>query len=149
MDEVRRLVVEVDLDATENSRLRMSVRAHLKAELADGRRVVVLDDRGWTGQVFFSYPEGVKMPSDPYADTDVWAHETVESLAFTARTVVGPDEPPDGMTYAEVEDGHWDYLAHLLGGRGLATDAATLRGLAMDVELSERVLARLVPSAQP
>lgn len=133
MDEIRRLVVVVDLDGR-NDRRNQSFSAHLFADLTDGRRVVVLDDRGWGGTA---------MSPNPPEDVDIWAHGTLEDLEFTARTVVGPDEPPEGMSYEEVEDRHWDYLASVLAGRGVATDGATLRELAMDVELSERVLERL------
>jgi hypothetical protein len=46
----------------------------------DGRRVLLLDDRGWSA----SGPPGI------------WAVTSVEEIVDMARTVVGPDEPFGG-----------------------------------------------------
>jgi hypothetical protein len=137
---VVRLVTIVDLrddDAGPEAR-RMSVRARHEAELEDGRRVVLLDDRGWTSELFVTGggepPEGI------------WADETVEEIARTARFVVGPDEPFAGRTRAEMDAGHWETLAGVLQREGTAVDHAGLAALPHDVELSHRLLARIETS---
>lgn len=106
---------------------RMSVDALLMAELEDGRRVTVLDDRGWTA-------------SGP---VDIWRHTTIEDLADTARTVVGPDEPFDDQSAADMAARHWQEIARRLGGHGVEADSETLARLPHDVELSARVRARI------
>ena len=63
----------------------MSVSARHEAVLADGRRIVLLDDRGWSGGVRVA--EGGTVT----ALRGVWAYETVEEIQRTARFVVGPD----------------------------------------------------------
>ncbi len=140
MSEIRRLVVVVGLDGR-NDRRNQFFFAHLYAELADERRVVVLDDRGWASSMGIAASE--PGTDAQRAELDIWARQTAADLEFTARTVVGPDEPREGMSYQKGEDHYWAYLVRLLADRGVATDAATLRGLAVDVELSERVRARL------
>jgi len=57
--------------------------------------------------------------------------------------VVGPDEPFDGRTQAEMEASHWDSLARVLQQKGVEVQAAVLRALPHEVRLSERVLARI------
>lgn len=53
------------------------------AVLSDGRQVVLLDDRGWS----------TSRPID---------ERTIDEVELTARTVVGPDQPPAGRTRAEI-----------------------------------------------
>ena len=134
---VARLVTCVDLrddDAGPEAR-RMSVRARHEAELAGGRRIVLLDDRGWTGELFVA--GGAEPPHG------IWATETVEEIARTARFVVGPDEPFEGRTQAEMEAGHWQTLARVVQQEGVDVEPAELQALPHDVELSDRLLARL------
>jgi hypothetical protein len=128
---VTRLVTFVDLDL-DSDRLhpgQMSVSARLDALLADGRRVTLLDDRGWGG-------------SGP---PDVWATTSMEEVVFTARTVVGPDEPPPGRTHEEEAALHWAALAGTLRRAGVAVEGFALSQLPHDVVLSDRLLARLNP----
>lgn len=123
---------------------RMSVSARHEAVLADGRRVVLLDDRGWSEELRVFWEEQpseqtcglVELPS-------IWAHKTVEELARTARVVVGPDEPFEGHTRADMDASHWDSLARILRQHGLEVEGAELRDLPHDVELSDRVRARI------
>jgi hypothetical protein len=138
---VVRLVTFVDLrddDDAGPEALRMSLTARHEAELAGGRRIVLLDDRGWTGELFVAGggepPEGI------------WAHETEHEIARTARFVVGPDEPFEGRTQTEMAAGHWQTLAHVLQREGLDADRAELEALPHDVELSDRLRARIEPS---
>ena len=111
----------------------MSVSARHEAVLADGRRIVLLDDRGWSGELRGPEPR------------DVWASQTEDDIRRTARFVVGPDEPFEGHTQADMEASHWEYLTGILRRRGVAVAPDELRALPHDVELSDRVLARLGP----
>jgi hypothetical protein len=61
----------------------------------------------------------------------------------TARVVVGPDEPFDGRSQADMEAGHWDTLWRILRQHGVEVAAAELKALPHDVLLSDRVLARI------
>jgi hypothetical protein len=147
MAAVTRLLTFVDLndadDAGPDAR-RGSVRARHEAVLADGRRVVLLDDRGWTGELRVSW--GSEPPEDERRRAEqasIWATETVEEMKGTARMVVGPDEPFDDYSQADMEAGHWEYLARILRQHGIEVAAAELQALPHDVELSDRVLARI------
>jgi hypothetical protein len=44
---------------------------------------------------------------------------------------------------ADTEASHWDYLTRILREQGVEVEAAELKALAHDVELSDRVLARI------
>jgi hypothetical protein len=114
---------------------RMSVSARHEAVLADGSRVVLLDDRGWI--------EELRVAGGGEPSSGIWAHETAEEIERTARAVVGPDEPFEGRTRAEMEASHWATLARVLEQEGISAQAAELRALRHDVELSERMLVRL------
>lgn len=129
MVSVTRLVTFVDVTSERFDPRQLSVSARHEAVLADGRWVVLLDDRGWSG-------------SGP---PDVWATTSMEEMVFTARMVVGPDEPPDGTTQEEEAAGHWAHLADILRRQGVAVDASELSQLPHDVVLSDRLLARLRP----
>jgi hypothetical protein len=120
MSAVARLVTHVDYDGTD----RTSVSARLEAELSNGRRVLLLDDRGWSG-------------SGNIEDGGL------EQIETTARAVVGPDEPPDGESYAHMEASHWATLAETLRRAGVDVDGSALRQLPHDVVLSDRLLARV------
>jgi hypothetical protein len=126
---VTRLVtfLDADADADVADARQMSVSARHEAVLADGRRALLLDNRGWSE----SGPPGV------------WATSTVEDIVDTARTVVGPDEPFDGRSYEDMEAGHWAQLAEVLRQQGIVADAMELKRLPHDAVLSERLLARV------
>ena len=149
MAAVTRLLTFVDIanadDAELDARSRALTARH-EAILADGRRVVLLDDRGWsetqrvTGGRELSEEDRGRLEVD---SPDIWRSETVEEMKRTARFVVGPDEPFEGHSQAEMEAGHWDTLARSLRQHGIEVAAAELKALRHDVELSDRVLARL------
>lgn len=122
---VTRLVTYTDLDVGATSARQLSVSARLEAVLADGRSVVLLDDRGWSS-------------SGP---TDILGLNQAQDIEETARTVVGPDEPFDGMTHEQMAAGHWGYLAGVLGQYGVDVPAHELERLPHDVVLSERLRA--------
>lgn len=144
MTPVARLVTFVDLGEDDDgpNGSTMSVSARHDAELADGRRVTLLSDRGWGGTGRPGYvmvADDGRRPRSPA----IWSFQTRRDLEETARTVVGPDEPWEGKTWTEGETVHWEALADTLRQAGVEADAADLRALPHDVELSDRVLARL------
>jgi hypothetical protein len=61
--------------------------------------------------------------------------------------VVGADEPTDGYSQEDAEQGHWAYLSDVLRQHGVVVDALDLRRLPHDVVLSEGLLARVGHSA--
>ncbi|KAB8164629.1 hypothetical protein FH609_018090 [Streptomyces sp. 3MP-14] len=119
-----RLVTFVELNAGHSTARQLSVDARLEAELSDGRRVVLLDDRGWTMSA---------------GGADVRAFLTVEDIEADARTVVGPDEPVEGETHAEMAAAHWGALAALLARQGVTVSGPQLERARHDVELSPRL----------
>jgi hypothetical protein len=122
----------------------MSVSARHEAVLADGRRVVLLADRGWAGQLNVAwYHEPSEQERRDVERRGIWEFQTVEQMKREARFVVGPDEPFGGRTQADMEADHWDALARVLYEQGVAVEAAELKALPHEVEFSERVLARI------
>lgn len=131
MTAVARLVTVVDLDGAaapgaRNPRV-MSVSALHLAVLDDGRRLLLLDDRGWS------------MHGQP----DIWRDTSVDEITTTARVVVGPDEPFDDHTRADMAADHWAVLAATLRQRDVLVGGPELSRLPHDVELSEQLLLRL------
>lgn len=122
-----RLLTSVDAHGEADDPRRMSLSARHEAVLADGCRVLLLDDRGWT-------------ESGP---PDIWAGTSVEDVVETARVVVGPDEPFGGRSHEDMEADHWKHLAGLLRQQGIVVEASELEHLPHDVALSERLLARV------
>ena len=123
---VTRLVTFVDIDGqAADDTVAMSARH--EAELADGSRVLLLNDRGWGG----------------FGPTDIWARTSVEDIVATTRVVVGPDEPFGDRSQADMEADHWAWLQQIANRQGVVTDAAELRQLPHDVLLSPRLLARM------
>jgi hypothetical protein len=125
MAAVTRLLTFVDIANADNAELdarSRSLTARHEAILADGRRVVLLDDRGWsetqrvTGGRELSEEDRGRFEVDP---PDIWRSETVEEMKRTARFVVGPDEPFEGHSQADMEAGHWDTLARILRQHGV------------------------------
>ena len=119
MAALERLITTAEAD--DPDRPHVSVRARQEAVLTDGRRVLLLDDRGWSSN-------------------QRWAALSVEDAEETARVVVGPDEPPEGRSREEEEAGHWSHLAAILRGHRVAVGVEELRALPHDVVLGERLL---------
>jgi hypothetical protein len=95
-----------------------SVRAVHYAVLTDGRKLILLDDRGWSASRVFG---------------------AVEDVVRHAQTVVGPDAPWGGRTEAEMETGHWMTLADTLADAGIEISADALSHLPHEVVLSDRL----------
>ena len=123
----RRLVTIVEIDVPVIEVHSMSVSARLEVELTDGRRVTVLDGRGWS----------VSGPAD------VWSRQTFDHIAEDARVVVGPDEPHDDLTREDMAADHWGALAEDLARHGIAIDPDALAALPHDVDLGPRLRAQL------
>lgn len=122
-----RLVTLADVDGPDTGQV--SVSARHEAELDDGRRVLLLDDRGW-------------------GSTQAWPTATPEDIRATTRMVVGPDEPFGDRSQADMETDNWIFLRQVLHRHGVAVDVDVLRGLPHDVVLSARLLARIGAPAE-
>jgi hypothetical protein len=146
---VTRLVTFVDLAEGVGDTRQMTVSARHEAVLLDGRRVPLLDDRGWSSSSLTAFHAGDASDRDSTREQqpDIWAMTSVEDIEQTARIVVGPDEPFDGSSQEDAEQGHWAYLSDVLRQHGVVVDALDLRRLPHDVVLSERLLARVGRSA--
>jgi hypothetical protein len=138
MAAVTRLVTLVDVNDENSDARQMSVSARHDAELQDGRRVVLFDDRGWTSAALTASSMG-----EVIDQPEIWALTSVEDIEETARVVVGPEEPPEGHSQEDAEADHWSYLADVLRQQDVVVDALELRRLPHDVVLSERLLARI------
>jgi hypothetical protein len=133
MPSVSRLVTVADLRESSDPR-EMSVATRHEAVLDDGRRVILLDDRGWTSAL-----RGAGVDEK----TDAWRFATEREISETARVVVGPDEPFGDRTQADMERDHWRRLAETLGADGVVVGVDELRRIPHDVVLGERLRARL------
>jgi hypothetical protein len=128
MARVIRLVTVADLD--EASARRISVSARHEAVLDDGRRVVLLNDRGWSETLHGAGAQEI---------SSIWTTTSEQAIARTARMVVGPDEAYGNRTQEDMDAGHWTTLAETLGGHGVAVGPDELRRLPHDVELGDRL----------
>ncbi len=138
MDGVQRLVTSVDVDRAAEAEVGcergIPISALLELELASGRRVVLLDDRGWS--------------SSTSGSIDVWASTSLESITATARMVVGPDEPPEGRSRAQEAAMYWGSLADTAREQDVRVGPEDLAALPHDVDVSEEVRARLARTAE-
>jgi hypothetical protein len=121
---VGRLVTYGDVADDRSNTQEISVALRHELELTDGRRVLLLDDRGW-------------------GSTGKWTDRSAKDIAETSRMVVGPDAPPAGRSEEDMEILHWTSLQEIAQRQGVAVNAAELRRLPHDVVLSERLLARI------
>lgn len=113
---------------------RISISARHEAVLDDGRRVLLLDDRGWA--------EELRGPG-AHEISDIWTGASEDDIVKTARDVVGPDEPFGDRSYEDMAAGHWTTLAEKLRAQDVSADPDELRRLPHDVVLSDRLRARL------
>jgi hypothetical protein len=136
---VARLVTFVDLRDGGGGVHEISVSARLEAELVDGRRLLLLDDRGWSASV-----RGTSWAdASPEEQPDAWATMSIAEIEETARVVVGPDEPIDGSSPEEADARHLAHLSELLRRHGVAVEPSELMRLDHDVMLGEELLARV------
>jgi hypothetical protein len=138
MSVVVRLVTLVDLRDRDLGG-QMSFSARHEAVIEDGRHVLLLDDRGWSTSLLRTTADSDSAEDIP----DFWAVTSQEDIEETARQVVGPDEPFDRRSQADMERDHWAYLVGILRQQGVAANANELEGLPHDVVVSEQVLTLL------
>ncbi|MFG3490046.1 hypothetical protein [Streptomyces sp. NPDC047972] len=129
MAAVNRLLTYVDLDEAVTGAQHTSVTARLAAVLVDDRRVVLLNDRGW------SWTSSAPTATRPQI--------SAEDIEKEARMVVGPDEPTGSETHEQMAAGHWSFLAGILARQGVDVRARELAELPHDVVLSEDLRARI------
>jgi hypothetical protein len=139
---VVRLLTLVDVVERFGDARQMSLSARHEAVLADGRRILLLADRGWT-ESLMTFSQDVPDADSRRDELDIWAVTSVEDIEQTARTVVGPDEPFAGHSREKMAESHWAHLASVLAEQGVVADPSDLRRLPHDVELSERLLERV------
>jgi hypothetical protein len=109
-EEIENLVEEFNLG--------VSFDVHEFAELTDGRRLTLHEERGFT-------------------TSGQWRHLTLENLERDVRTTLLPDDD-------DTQDEHpWEWLAELLRVHGIEATAEELRLLPYDVVFSERLGARV------
>jgi hypothetical protein len=116
-----------------DSRPGVHFRVREFADLADGRRVTLHDERGFTSVY------RVTGQSAPPADQ--WSHHTLASLERDVRNTVLPDDD-DG------EDHPWEWLAALLRAQGVEVPVEELRRVPYVVEFSERLRERVAAERQ-
>ena len=114
-------------DLVENFKHGVSFVVHEFAELADGRRLTLHEERGFT--------TGVTLASRGPMPGDSWRQLTLEQLERDVRTTVLPDDD-------DTQDEHpWEWIAELLHVHGVEATAEELRLLPYDVVFSERLRA--------
>jgi hypothetical protein len=95
---------------------------HEFADLADGRRLTLHEERG-------------------FGTSAQWRYLTLEDLESAVRTTVLPDDD-------DTQDEHpWEWLAGLLHVHGVEATDEELRLLPYDVVFSERLRARVMADA--
>jgi hypothetical protein len=126
----------------------MSLSARHEAVLVDGRRYLLLGDRGWSTELKCARIEDApdELPLHEHVPY-IWATTSKEDIQATARTVVGPDEAPEGRSQENMDSDYWTFLSEALRQHGVIVDAGKLQELPHDVVLSDRLLARLRPYA--
>jgi hypothetical protein len=138
---VARLVTFVDIDEADGAAAEgLSFSARQDALLSDGRRLVLLNGRGWNQTKRFARHS--ELPTLERRSSS-WKGITREGIEGAARSVVGPDSAYKKYTQAEANQGHWAHLSATLAKEGIHADATALEALPHDVELSARLLSRL------
>lgn len=114
-----------DGDGIENFRRGASFDVHEFAVLADGRRLTLHRERGFS----------VSGPPD------IWTHLTAAEVEADVHNTVLPDDE------ATQDDHPWEWLAELLVARGVQVLPEQLRTVPYTVELSRRLARRLQASS--
>ncbi len=127
--QVVRLGAWCDIEDEDDTARGVSFRVEEFAVLADGRRIRLHADRGFSTWLSSA---GGQEPVDP------WQHLTREDLERSVRTTVLPDDAEDSG-----EDHPWEWLSRLLRARGVEASSRQLRVLPYDVEFSDALRARI------
>jgi hypothetical protein len=109
-------------EVVRNFRRGASFRVSEFAVLADGRRITLHDDRGFSCRA---------------SSGDTWVNLTLESLEADVRTTVLPDDDDSD------EDHPWEWLAELLAAHGIVVPPDQLELVPYVVEFSDRLRTRL------
>lgn len=135
MASVARLVTLVDVVAGDEGHAvpQFSCSARLDAVLDDGRRVILLNGRGWSQTILTAGGHG---PSRQGYSSG-WS-VTREAIEESAWDVVGPDYPD-----ATAVEAHWAWLAEQLGREGVEIDPTDLAAMPREVEFGSRIRRRL------
>ena len=119
-----------DLVAEDETERTLSFQVEEYALLAGGRRITLLDDRGWSST--FSGGDG--------SETH-WDHLTAVSIERDVLNVVLPDDAEEtGETH------EWQWFVERLRDAGVEATVDDLMGLPYSVVLSPRLRARLQSS---
>ena len=111
-------------EAIENFRRGLSFRVQEFADLDDGRRITLHDERGYS----------TSGPGDPKQ------FQTSESIEADVRTTVLPDDD-DG------EEHPWEWLVELLQAQGVDASVEELKQVPYHVEFSQRLHDKLQSQA--
>jgi hypothetical protein len=109
----------------------VSFAVHEFADLADGQRITLHTERG------FTMSTGASRGSRP---RDNWRSVTLERLQRDVLTTVLPDDAEESQ-----EEHPWEWLAELLRVHGVEATPDELRRLPYQVVFSDRLRARLAP----
>ncbi len=131
--QVVRLGAWCDIETEDDTTPGISFRVEEFAVLADGRRIRLHADRGFSTWL---HAVGGQAPVDP------WQHLTREHLERSVRTTVLPDDAEDSG-----EEHPWEWLSRLLHARGIEASTEQLRALPYDVEFSDDLRARIPAGA--
>ena len=107
------------------------------ADLADGRRLTLHAERGWTQWPRRAVPQGEPLPDDWNEPLDPWLFTTRESVVQDTLNVVLPDDDDDP------DDHPYEWLVGLLAQQGVSVSSDELRALRYTVELSSQLEDRL------
>ncbi len=131
MHQAKRLLTSIDVDEPAGTPRdvdrEMSISALLELEFDSGLRVTLLDDRGWSSA----------------GPSNIWAYTSLKDLADTARTVVGPDDPPDHVSKKEADASYWAQIAANAQAQGVRIEAGDLAALPHDVHINHEIRARV------
>ena len=116
-------------EAVEHFGRGISFRVAEFALRADGRRLTLHDERGFTTS---AHEAGRSAPLDP------WPRLTLEQLEQDVRTTVLPDDAEESG-----EEHPWEWLCGLLRAHGVEASPDELRLLPYGVVFSERLRARV------
>lgn len=116
-------------DKTASHARGISISVEQFAILDDGRRIVLDDQRGFSGSTFRTGHPG---------PIDSWPFMTHDSVVADVLNTVLPDDD-DGEAHP------WVWLAELLREHGVHVLPERLKELPYDVVLSDRLIARLTP----
>jgi hypothetical protein len=124
MTGLRRLITSADIDDRADDPAIVAIVARHELELMDGRRVLLLDDRGW-------------------GSSRTWGELSVENFRRTTLMVVGPDASVEPHSQEDMNNLHWRTLQEIAQRSGTSVSAAELHLLPHDIVLSARLLSRI------